>query len=314
MPNGEKGVRSDPIFDIPTSGGVPCRVWPEVVALAGRQRALVTRRQLLALGVDVRTIKRWLAAGLLHPVQRGVYAVGHDVLVPLAREMGAVLACGDDAVLSHRSAAEVWGLLPAQPGPRHVTVPSANGRSRRGLVIHRVQAVEATKREGIPITTPAQTIRDLAATEPERVVERALNEALVQRLISSHQLPSPADERPRRGKARLERVLSTHTGPSVTRSEAEQQTKQLIRRAGLPTPQTNAKVHGYEVDFLWPDHGFGLEVDGYAYHSTRSAFERDRDKDAHLETRGIEIARVTWRQLTERPEAVVARIARGLAR
>ena len=180
-------------------------------------------------------------------------------------------------------------------------------------MIHRVRAVEATV-EGIPITTVAQTIRDLAATEPERVVERALNEALVQRLISNEEVLSMAGERPCRGKVRLQRVLSTYTGPAITRSEAERETKRLIHRAGLPAPNVNARIHGYEVDFLWPEQGFAFEVDGYAFHSTRQAFERDRGKDAHLATRGIDVARVTWRQVTERPEAVVARIARALAR
>lgn len=275
---------------------------------------MVTRPQLLALGIGARTIKRWVASGRLIPVHRGVYAVGHQAPVPFAREMAATLACGEGALLSHRSAAGVWGLLHAAPGDVDVTVRGRSGRSRPGIRIHRPTAdVEGTRREGIPITTPARTIVDLAAVESERVLERALNEALVQRVTTTREIDSLTRRSSCHGKSKLTRVLEATTNPQRTRSEAEQRTRELIERAGLPRPQTNQRLHGFEVDFLWREQRFVLEVDGYRFHSTRHAFERDRTKDAALATHGFTVARISWRQITERPEVVVARIASGLA-
>ena len=273
----------------------------------------MTREQLLALGVSARTVKRWRAAGVLHPVHRGVYLWGHALPLPLTVDMAAVLACGHGAVLSHRSAAELWALLPRRDGPKHVSVPKTNGRQRKGITIHRPQTIEMARKDGVPITPPARTIVDLAATETESVVERAINEALVQRLTTTRQILSLADRRRSRGVAELRRVAAATDEPQLTRSEAEQRTRALIRRARLPAPRANVRIGAYEVDFLWPEQRFVLEVDGYAFHSTRSAFERDREKDAHLAANGYRVARITWRQLTLAPEAVVARIAQALA-
>ena len=302
---------SAPEVDWMSRDGVASRVGP-IGQLAAAQQGQVARRQLLGFGVDARTVKEWVRVGRLHPVRRGVYAWGHPSLTPLAPYMAAVLACGEGAMLSHRSAAEVLGLLPARPGPMHVRVPTTTGRARDGIRFHRGTVEGPVTTEGIPTTTPARTIVDLSATEQESVVERALNEAFVQRRATAAQVLALVDGRPCRGKAVLGRLLAAAQGPQVSRSEAEQRARQLIRRAGLPQPRTNQRLLEYEVDFLWPDRRFVLEVDGYAFHTTRRAFERDREKDATLIASGYTVARVTWRQLTETPEAVVARLGRAL--
>ena len=208
--------------------------------------------------------------------------------------MAATLACGDTATLSHRSAAASWGLLPHVPGPVHVSVPSDSGREKRdGIRIHRRKALatmRATRRHGIPVTTPAQTIAD---------IRRELSPAEYRRAI------------------RQAEVLGLRTGlkeeSERTRSELEHRFLRLCERAGLPKPEVNIRIGGHLVDFLWRDRRLVVETDGYRYHRGRAAFESDRERDLELRRLGYDVLRLTFRQITDSPNDVAAVLGKQLA-
>lgn len=286
-----------------------------IARIAARQCGVVTRRQLLDAGFQDAAIKRRIRAERLHPIHRGVYVVGHRVLAAGAREMAAVLACGRGAVVSHRSAATLHQLLPhpARPGPVHVSVVERDCGRRPGITAHRVKhlpAHDVGTIRGIPVTSSMRTILDLAATGSGEM-EQAIAEAARRRLVRPAALLERARSRP--GAVSLRKLLERDGGPAFTRSEAEREFLRLIRTAALPSPATNARLHGYEVDFLWRKQRLVVEVDGFAFHSSRAAFERDRARDAELAAAGYVVVRITWRRLVDRPEAVVARIAGALA-
>jgi very-short-patch-repair endonuclease len=212
-----------------------------------------------------------------------------------------VLACGEGAVLSHASAAELWGMRNArrrtQAGEApsvHVSVPSTAGkRSRPGITLHRsttLLARDCTRRQNIPVTAPARTLADLRPLLSPAQFAAARREAEFLRL--------PVDDAP----------PTNHT-----RSELEQRFVSLCRRHRLPQPLVNAGVHDYEVDFLWPDESLIVELDGWDFHRTRSAFEEDRARDARLSVLGYRVVRFTWRQVESRP-GEVARTIRSLLR
>jgi very-short-patch-repair endonuclease len=190
----------------------------------------------------------------------------------------------------------------------------ATGRSRPGLIVHHHTALDPrdiTRRHGIPVTSAARTILDLAATEPTAELDRALNEASLQRRVSPHSLNEQFSRYPHhRGTAALTAAL---TEPLLTRSDAEKLIRRLTRRAGLPEPESNVRIEGYELDLAWRDHTLIVEVDSWAFHSTRSSFEQDRRRDQHLIGKGWRVLRITARQLTHQPEQVVATLATALA-
>lgn len=285
--------------------------------LARRQHGVVTRAQLLALGMDPAVIKRRLRAGRLRAIYRGVYLVG-PIAPPHAREMAAVLACGEGAVLSHRSAAALRSLLayPAHPAPAHVTVVGAD-RRRPGIRVHRVGVLppdEVTTFKSIPITTPARTILDLASELTVRELEQALGTAETNRITSRAKLRSLLGRYPgRRGTPALRALLDSDLRPAFTRSQAEERFLALVRRAELPPPNTNVRLADFEVDFLWPEQRLVVEIDGFVHHGDRASFEADRARDAALAARGFTVIRVTWRQLVDEPEVVIARLAQALA-
>jgi very-short-patch-repair endonuclease len=205
-------------------------------------------------------------------------------------------------------------LIEPGQGDVHVTVIGRTLRCRPGIVVHRVDRLarqDLRHRHGIPLTSPARTICDLAASEPPNIFERAANEARVQRLLSDRELKRALKRSPSRKGTRALRAL-LDDGPAITRSEAERLMLKLIGRANLPKPITNAPVSGYTVDFLWPAQRLIMEVDGFAFHGHRHAFERDRKRDAALTAAGYRVIRVTWRQLTTEPLEVIAMLARAL--
>jgi len=295
------------------------RTAEELIArLAARQHGLVTRAQLLRAGLSSRQVERCVAAARLRPVHRGVYQVG-PLPLPRAREMAAVLACGANAYLSHRSAAAVWGLLPSDaPSPVHVLVVGRDGGRRPGIVAHRVSRLrrsEVTRIEAIPITTPTRTLLDLAATVSARELEQALAEAMARRLVSRAALRSATSRRARcRGIGVLRRLLEDPVGPALARSEAEERFLALIRKAQIPGPEANAWVAGHQVDFVWRAERLVVEVDGRAFHSSARSFERDRRRDADLAALGFRVIRVTWNRIVHEPEALLVRLAQALAR
>jgi very-short-patch-repair endonuclease len=286
----------------------------KVVAVARRQHGLVTTPQLFATGLTGDAIKHRVKQGWLRRRHRGVYLVG-PLETPLTRAMAAVLAYGDGALLSHYSAAVVWGLRPAPGHVMHVTVAGRTVRSRDGIRAHSVRHLhphDATRHRGIPVTSPARTLLDLTTAVSARDLSRAADEARVHRLVTDVSLNEQFKRYPHhRGTAALRKVIQTE--PALTRSEAERRLLELIRAARLPEPETNVRVGRWELDFLWRAERLVVEVDGYAYHSSRSSFEGDRRRDAELAAHGIRVVRVTWRQITEEAAALVATLATALA-
>jgi very-short-patch-repair endonuclease len=287
-----------------------------IATIAERQYGIVSTRQLLAAGIGPGAIATRVRRHGLHRLHRGVYAVGHTALVPLAREMAAVLACGPGAAISHRSAATLWQLLAEIEGPVDVTV-TRSGRSHRGLRVHRSRSLrpeDIQTRHGIPVTRPTRTLLDLADDATERELERALDEALAQRLTTRAALVAAVKAaQGRHGAAKLRHVIERDDGPALTRSEAEERFLALVRAAGLETPEVNVRLGSHEVDFLWRGRRLVVEIDGYRFHSSRQAFERDRRRDAELAAAGYRVIRITWRQLVKEPYSVVARLSQVLA-
>jgi very-short-patch-repair endonuclease len=286
-----------------------------IAAIATRQYGVVSRAQLLAAGIGPGAIATRVRRHRLHRLHRGVYAVGHTALVPLAREMAAVLACGADAAISHRSAARLWRLVEQDDGPIDVTVTRSAGR-RPGLRIHRSRTfapADVRIRQGIPVTTPERTLLDLAEAAPDRELERALDEALVQKLTTRAALVAVVDNaKGRRSAPRLRNLLERNEPTTLTRSAAEERFLALVRQAGLEAPEVNVRLGNHVVDFLWRRQRLVVEIDGYRFHSSRSAVERDRRRDAELAAAGYRVIRITWRQLTEEPYSVVARLSPAL--
>jgi len=228
--------------------------------------------------------------------------------------MAAVAAYGEGALLSHTSAGALWALCQAPPDVVHVTVHGRSAHPREGICVHRttLHPADMTRREGIPVTSPARTLLDLATEVSRRNLARAAEEAQVHRLVTAASLNEQFRRYPRhRGTAALKEAARSE--PKLTRSEAERRLLELIRAARLPPPETNARVAGYEVDFLWREQRLVVEVDGYAFHSSRSSFERDRRKEMELVAAGLRVARVTWRQLADEAVMVAARLATALA-
>ena len=281
-----------------------------IVALARQQRGVVTSAQLVALGRSHRWIEGRVARGWLRRLHRGVYLVG-PVEAEHALAMAAVLAV-PGSVLSHYPAAVLHAMRPAREGPMHVTTGRA-ARKRSDLIIHRntLDPNDITRRNGIPVTSPARTLLDLAATEPTPELDRALNQARIARLVSDPSLNEQFSRYPHhRGTAALRKAIRADVG--FTRSEAERRAVDLIRRAGLPSPETNQRVEGYEVDLVWRNQRLIVEIDGYAFHSMRRSFEEDRRRDQQLTARGWRVIRITWWQLTNEPEEVAVTISRVL--
>jgi very-short-patch-repair endonuclease len=220
--------------------------------------------------------------------------------------MAAVLACGSKAVLSHHAAAALWEIRPRHHGPIDVTITGGQARQRKGVRVHRttLDRRHITRHHDIPITTPTRTLTDLAATLRRRDLDRAIEQALILRLTNRATLLQCQNPR-------LARALDHE--PALTRSEAEARLLELIRAAELPPPLTNTRIHGHEVDFYWPAQRLVIEVDGYTYHHTRQAFERDRLRDSRLQAHAVRINRVTWRQIAHTPTALIARIAATIA-
>jgi len=289
-----------------------------IAALAGAQHGVVSRAHLRSLGLSEDVIDRRVASGRLHVVHRGVYAVGHTVLTIEGRWMAAVLASGDDAVLSHATAAAAWDLRPIGTGAIHITVPGDPGRKRRaGIRVHRSTTLEphdTTTHRSIPITTPVRTLIDLAATLKGRPLEHSLDVADQRGLVDFAELAERIAARPGRpGSPSLRAVLSLYAAGTFTRSELEERFFALCDHHGLPRPTSNTCIEGEEVDFVWRDARLIVEVDGYRYHRSPSAFEDDRERDVTLTLAGWTVLRFTWAQVTGRPGWVAAAVSERLA-
>src|SRR4051812_34857505 len=251
-----------------------------IAALAGCQHGVVALSQLQVLGLGRGAVATRVSSGRLHRLYRGVYAVGHSSVSSRGRLMAAVLACGPDAVASHRSAAALWGIR--RSAATKVEVTAIDRRGQHGITLHRVRRLDAedrTIRDGIPVTTVARTLLDGAAVLTPRHLVTAIEDSERLRLFDL------------RARAFLD----------------------FCRDASLPLPATNVSVCGYEVDAAWIKQKVIVELDSYAFHGTRGAFERDRVRDAVLQENEFRPLRVTHRRLTEEPRELERVLRRFLA-
>lgn len=301
-----------------STGPATARDVDEIIDLtASRQHGVASRRQLLAAGVAEHAIDYRLRKGRLQSIHRGVYGLGR-LRGPYAAEMAAVLAVGDGALLSYRSAGTLWGQLPPRSAeaPIEVSTPGRHAECRPGLTPHRMPTIrdnEATSLHGIPITTPARTLLDLAVVLSAHELERALARAL-RNGVEEHQLLQLLSRYPTRAGSPLLRSLVGETNLVVTRSHAEEVFLAVLQRGGLPKPETNVRIRGIEVDCLFRAARLIVEIDGFTYHSSPPAIERDHHRDQILYLAGYDVVRFTWKQLDEQPDHVLAKVAGALAR
>jgi very-short-patch-repair endonuclease len=269
----------------------------QIATIAAKQHGHVTRAQLLAVGISHARIQRWCDAGRLTRVHAGVYALGYRHAEPVARAMAAVLACGPGAVLSHESAAALWGW---RRWPSVPEVSAAWARQRPGIKAHRTRSLprqDWTRQLGVPVTGPERTIREIESRLTRKQFTRMVKDAWLQ-----HRLDTAA----------VTRLLGYPAEP--TRSEFEEAFRRFCRRFGLPKAVTLATLHGYEVDALFVAQRLVVELDGWEFHADQVAFVSDRDRDADLLDFGYETVRITWDRLHETPEREAARFKRILAR
>jgi predicted transcriptional regulator of viral defense system len=284
-----------------------------IAALAGRQHGVVSARQLNELGVKRGAIAHRLATGRLHRIHPAVYAVGHSILSLKAQFMAAALAAGAGAAISHAAAAYLHGLLAFYATRIDVTSPRrlASSPTIRPHRTRTLQPRDITTVDGIPVTTVARTLLDLAATAPQRHLERALDQAEILRTFDLAQLEDVLARANGRATKRLHAALAAHRqGPTLTRSELEDAFLEITRAAGLPRPAMNTEVKGIEVDAYWPDHRLVVEIDSYRYHRSRRSFENDRRRDIELQAAGIRTARVTDLRIEHEPAGVAADLHR----
>lgn len=281
------------------------RAW----ALAKRQHGIVTRAQLLALGFSRKGIQHRVARGRLHPVMRGVYAVGRPDLTQLGKWMAAVLSCGPGAMLSHGSAAALWGFGKEVGSRVEVSVRGSKAHRRRGIHCHRRPGLDSRdedEQRGIPVTSPIRTLIDLATLLSPTALERAVNEADKSELTDPEELRSALDRYPReRGVARLRTLLDRLTF-RLSDSDLEILFRPIARRAGLPQPQTKQIVNGFEVDFFWPALGLVVETDGLHYHRTPSQQNRGLLRDQTHIAAGMTPLRFSHSQIKYEPKRVQA--------
>jgi very-short-patch-repair endonuclease len=283
-----------------------------IAEIAGRQHGVVTRAQLLGAGLTVHEVRHRIEAGALLPEHRGVYRVGHRAPSVEARYLAAVLACGEDACLSGRAAAHLFGLLKGKP-------PAAEVTTARKRCVHRVTvrrgAVDSRDRStyrGIPSTSVPRTLTDLAADLPLDDLARACHEAGVRFKTTPAHVAAVLERRPRcHGAPKLRIVLSGDA--RVTLSALERRFLELLAEHRLPLPRTNRPAGAHRVDCRWPDRRLIVELDSYRFHSSRYAWEQDRRRERDARARGDELRRYTWADVFEEPEQAIVELRRLLA-
>lgn len=291
--------------------------------LAERQHGVVSRAQLLGLGVTARAIEHEVRSGRLHPIYRRAFAVGHAGVGEKGRMLAAVLACGSGAVVSHRSAAALHGLLDRPPVVVDVVALKQSGREISGIRRHFVPhpaPEESGVLYAIPCTSPSRTLVDLAGILGSRSLRRAVEKAAMLRMLDLPAIDAILAGPRRRGSRHLRAILMDWRAlPPDARLRSPLEARMFARLAkrDLPTPLCNQELwvsgRRIEVDFLWPRQRVVVETDGRASHDTVAAFHEDRRRDRDLRLAGYDMLRVTWAQLDHEPEATLAAIARLLA-
>jgi very-short-patch-repair endonuclease len=274
-----------------------------VWTIADDQHDVITHAQLAALDYSDPAIKHRVKRGRLHPIFRGVYAVGRKRLTQEGRWMAAVLAYGDDAALSHDSAAALWRLAKGPTDPIHVSVLSQR-RSRNGIVVHRRRELNAVRRDGIRVTTPAQTLIDVAPIWPQSKLEQAIGEADLRGLVGLRALRTAATKAGRPGAA-FRSVIDRLTF-RVTQSELERAFLRLLADAQLPMPDTQQRFGKTRVDFYWPEIRLVVDSDGAQFHANAVQQQADRKRDqAHIRA-GRTPLRITHTQVFYEPAETAA--------
>lgn len=282
-------------------------------ALVRRQHGVVTRAQLLELGLTPAAIRHRRATGRLYEIHRGVYVAGRHELDRQGELMAAVLACGASAQLSHRSAAELWRLRPRVTGPVEVSVPDEVIRRRPGISIHQRAHLRRRYIHRIPVGDPVSVLIDLATCLPDDEVEDAVNEADRLDLIRTHRLRPALDaELSRPGVGRLKRILDAQTF-SRAANALERRFLAIVRDAGLPSPDTQRRLGRYRVDFFWPGLGFVVETDSLRHHRTAAEQAADLGRDQAHARRGLRTLRFSHSQVFHRPDHVQAVLIDALA-
>jgi hypothetical protein len=295
-----------------------------IAARAARQHTVVALDQLRELGLTARAVQKRTDTGRLHRIYRTVYAlVPRRLLTRNGRYMAAVLACGPDALLSHRAAGVLHGLVKPGWSRIEVTIPRRSGRRHAGISIHRsttLTAADATVVDGIPCTTVARTLFDLAESIPRRPLERAFDEADALGVLDLGAIEDQLERNPtRRGAKVIRSILAEHyIGSTLTASELEEAMLVLSRRVGLPPPEVNKwlDLHDGEPlikpDFMWRAQRLIVEVDG-RHHRTRQRYESDRRRDQRAAVAGWLVVRTTETQIKRRPAELHATVAALLA-
>ena len=286
-----------------------------IAALATRQHGVVGRDQLVRIGLTRHEISERIRAGRLLEIHRGVYAVGHRRLSREGRYLAAVLFAGDRAVLSHCAAADLWELRASKEGRTDVTVP-VDRRGDRHVRIRRNALAdhECTTRQGIPVTTPLRTLVDIAATVPQKELERAVRQAVYRHLTTTALLAEAVHERSgQRGvRAMRKTLINLGEAPGLQRSELEADFLAFLCRHRLPLPELNVELHisgrKIEADCVWHDQRLIVELDGRDAHDSTPAFELDRARDLALAAAGWRTGRVTSRRLRYDRRALAAEL------
>jgi hypothetical protein len=280
----------------------------EAWALAEKQHAVVSRDQLREVGYTREAIDHRIRMGRLHPLHRGIYAVGRANVTDHGRWMAAVLAC-PGSVISHSSAAALWRMGFEKRDLVELSLPSSSRRCRPGLEIHQRPSLkkrDLTREYGIPVTTPTQTLIDMSLRLDRLGVERMINEADKYNLAHPPGIRRALEVRAGEpGVAKLRFILDRRTF-RLTREELERRFLPLVAKAGLPVPLTGRFVNEFEVDFYWPDLGLVVETDGLRYHRTPAEQAWDRLRDQTHTAAGLTPLRFTHEQVRYEPEHVLA--------
>jgi very-short-patch-repair endonuclease len=278
---------------------------------------MISAEELLALGLGPDAISYRVHTGRLTVRFRGVYSIVSGELPPLAREHGALLAVGEGAFLSHRSAAFVWGMRRTPPAIVEVSVLGRNRRSRGEIIVHRIKAIdrrELRQREGLWVSSPARAVLEVAAVAPEELVD-VIDEGLARRRLTPRELYAVlARNRPCRGAARLAALLGDERAMKITRSRAEKAFLKLIRDARLPEPDVNVRFGPYIADFVWRRERLIVELDSPTFHAGPRAFQNDREKDLFYRDASFDTLRITREHVIEEPARVLVRVVRALVR
>ncbi|MGO9496601.1 MAG: DUF559 domain-containing protein [Solirubrobacteraceae bacterium] len=286
--------------------------------IAAGQKTLATTEQLVACGLSDDAVAYRLKTGRLHVVFRGVYSMGCGELPPLALELAALLACGERSFISHWSAAFVWGLLKTPPPQVEVTVVGRCCKSRAGLKVHRIQAIdraEIGRHEGLWISTPARAVLEVASSASVDGLAEVINEGQGLRILTPQALEAVRRRnRGRRGMARLAQVIGDEDAMTITRSRAERAFLKLIRDARLPAPQVNQRLGRYEPDFMWREQRLIVELDSYRFHGGPGGFHNDHEKDLVYRDAGFDVLRPTRNHVIHEPARVLVRVVRALER